>query len=166
MGWTVRGSNPSEDEIFSTQPHRPLGPPIFLYSGYRVSFLGVKRTERVVNHSPSSSAEVKQRVELHLWVYMACSRVNITFLLLPRSKHMPSGLWRDGDVRITQYRVASAYLSLLWKSNKYYALCVCVFAAFVIQHAKRMRHIKLSSITCLALPYFSTLSHKWHDSEK
>jgi hypothetical protein len=36
----------------------------FAYSGY-VSFPGVKRQERGVNHPPPSSAEVKERVELH-----------------------------------------------------------------------------------------------------
>ena len=46
-------------------------------------------------------------------------------------------------------------------------LCItyseCVFVALVIQNAMRMLHIILSSVACLALQYFSTLSHKRHD---
>jgi hypothetical protein len=34
--------------------------------------------------------------------------------------------------------------------------------ALVTQHAKRMRLTILSSVTCLAVAYFSILPHKWH----
>jgi hypothetical protein len=38
-----------------------------------------------------------------------------------------------------------------------------VLVALVIQHARRIRRIILSPVTCLALLYFSTLSYKRHD---
>jgi hypothetical protein len=44
----------------------PWGPPSLLYNGYGVSFPGVKRSGRGVDHPPPSSAEVKEIVELYL----------------------------------------------------------------------------------------------------
>jgi hypothetical protein len=37
---------------------------------------------------------------------------------------------------------------------------VCMSVALIIQHAKRIRLILLSSVACPAVPYFSKLSHK------
>jgi hypothetical protein len=42
----------------------------------------------------------------------------------------------------------------------------CVFVALVMQHAKLTRIIILSSVACLAVPYYSTLSHIWHALRK
>ena len=36
----------------------------------------------------------------------------------------------------------------------------------VIQHAKRMRRVILPYVSCPAIPYFPTLSHKLHDFRK
>jgi len=41
-----------------------------------------------------------------------------------------------------------------------------VSVALVMQHAKRMRRMTLSAVVCLALPCFSTLSHKRYDFRK
>jgi hypothetical protein len=78
-GWTARGSNPSEDEIFHTRPDRPWGPSSLLYTVCKVSFPGVKRPGRGVDHPTTSSAEVKEksRALLPLWAFMTCSRVNL-----------------------------------------------------------------------------------------
>jgi hypothetical protein len=50
-----------------SRPDRPWGPPSLLYNLYRVSFPGVKRPGRGVDHPPPSSARVKERVELYLY---------------------------------------------------------------------------------------------------
>jgi hypothetical protein len=42
-------------------------------------------------------------------------------------------------------------------------VCVRVCVALVIQHTKRMRRLKLSSVASLARPCFYTLSHKVHN---
>ena len=47
--------------------YRPWGPPSLLYSGYLVYFPGIKRPGRGVNHLPPSSAEVKEKLEVHLY---------------------------------------------------------------------------------------------------
>jgi hypothetical protein len=44
-----------------------------------------------------------------------------------------------------------------------YFIFSCVSVALIIQRAKRMRHIILSSVVCPTVQYFSTLSHKQHD---
>jgi hypothetical protein len=67
MSWTVRGSNPGGEVIFRARPDRSCGPPGLLYSGYRYSFPGVKWPGRGVDRSYSSSAEVKERIELYLY---------------------------------------------------------------------------------------------------
>jgi hypothetical protein len=58
---------PVGGEIFCSRPDRPWGPPSLLCNGYRVSFTGVNRPGRGVDHPPSSSARVKERVELYLY---------------------------------------------------------------------------------------------------
>jgi hypothetical protein len=42
-------------------------------SGY---FPGVKQPKRGVDHPHPSNAKVKEKVELSLWFFVACTRVN------------------------------------------------------------------------------------------
>ena len=58
-----------------------IQPPIQWVPGF---FPGVKRPGRGGNHAPTSSAEVKERVELYLYsssAFMAFSRANFTFIM-------------------------------------------------------------------------------------
>jgi hypothetical protein len=49
-------------------------------------------------------------------------------------------------------------------------VCVCVFVCvcvgLVIQHARRRRRTVMSSVACLALQDFSTISQKWNNFRK
>ena len=45
----------------------PWGPPSLVCNGYRVSFSVVKRPGRGFDHPTSSSAEVKERIELNFY---------------------------------------------------------------------------------------------------
>jgi hypothetical protein len=68
--WTGRSGDwmPVGARFFAPTPDRPWGTtPSFLYSGYWVSFLGVKWPGHDANHQPSPSAEVKESVELYLY---------------------------------------------------------------------------------------------------
>ena len=67
-GLTVGGSNTGVwGRIFRTLPNRPWGPLSLLYGGNRVLFPGIKRPGRGFNYPSSSSAEVKERVELYIF---------------------------------------------------------------------------------------------------
>ena len=55
--WGARFPHPSRS---------PLGPPSFLYKGYRASFPEVKRPGRGDDHPPPFNAEAKETVELYL----------------------------------------------------------------------------------------------------
>jgi len=72
-------------------------------------------------------------------------------------KHQQDRL-RTYNVKIRRVRVAivamEKRLSITYSEH--------VSVALGIQHAKRMRHIILSTVTCPARPHFSTLSHKQH----
>jgi hypothetical protein len=59
------GSNPGRSEIYRTRRDRPWDPASLLWNGCRVSLTGVKRPGRGDDHQTTSSAEVKERVELY-----------------------------------------------------------------------------------------------------
>ena len=78
----------------------------------------------------------------------------------------PASLWPLPDVITSEERQYTCNVTL-GRVREAKATCItyseCVSAALFIQHAKRMRHILLSYVSCLTLLCFSTLSHKRQD---
>jgi hypothetical protein len=61
-------------------PHPSTQSPV---NGYRVSFPGIKKAGRGVDHPPPPGAEVQERAEVYLyspfWTFMACFSVNYSY---------------------------------------------------------------------------------------
>jgi hypothetical protein len=121
-----------------------------------------------------SAARKRRRSSLG-WLHNASSKFD-HYLPHQRPHSFP---WRRGSGYLTveltgtkqdrQFTYTEIRFKALW-TNHYcrwravvitYFECVCV--ALVIQHAERVRRVILSSVTCLAPSYFSTLSHTRHD---
>ena len=75
----------------------PVPYPASYTMGAVASFPGVQRTGLGIDHPPPSSAEVKERLELPLWVFVAFSRANFIFLPM-ESIEAPGGGRNPTDV--------------------------------------------------------------------
>jgi len=84
MGWALQGPNPYGGEIFCTCSNWPSSPQSLQYSEYRVA-PEVKWLGHGVDHPPSSSAKVNERVELYRYSHFGPSwpllGANFTFYL-------------------------------------------------------------------------------------
>ena len=83
----------SGGEIFRTCPDRPCGSPSLLYNGYRVSFSRVRRSDRGLDHPQHLATRLKKEIPipvLPLWIFVACYRVNFTFIII----YWSLTLWR------------------------------------------------------------------------
>ena len=98
-------------DTFRTPSDLPWGPPILLYSGYRVCFFGANQPGRGVHHPPTSSAEAKERVELYVyfssvpsWTFLGRTLPVLFYLTL----HMIAK-------RLSRYlRVCASHKILIW----------------------------------------------------
>ena len=80
------GSNPFAGEIFCTMPDRLCCPYSLLYNAYRLSFPGVKRPERGVNHPHHLGPRLKKKYRYTCTPPTGLSgrsRMNFTFTIFP-----------------------------------------------------------------------------------
>ena len=63
---------------------------------------------------------------------------------------------RNTDGRLYNHSYSGKAVSITY--SECVCVCVCVFVALLIEHAKRMRHIILPSVACLALPFYILLT--------
>ena len=109
------GLNAGGGEIFHTRLDRPWGPPGLLHNGYRVSFPGMKRRGRGLNHPPPSSAEIKERIELYFYSPSGLSWPVLGRTFIPKD---------DGEGRNMQQR--------LYNNLFVIRACVCVFVCMYV----------------------------------
>ena len=66
MGWMIQDLTPTRARDFSWMFRQALGPTQPLYSARDISFLELKWLGHGINHPPTSSTEVEERVEQYL----------------------------------------------------------------------------------------------------
>ena len=107
-------------EISRSCPDRPCGPPTLLHNGYRVTYPGVKRPGRGVDHPQPSNADVKERVQLHLYSpsgpsWPVLGRTLPLPLLQPVTDGCHSSLYTVFNVSIILIYVKVNWIFINWK---------------------------------------------------
>ena len=94
-----------EGEIFRTHPERPGGPTNFLYHRYKISFPGLKKPGRGVDHQPHLVPRLKKEKSNNFNPsrdLTACSRVNFTFTFYLPFQPLPlitsNNIWRSPQI--------------------------------------------------------------------
>ena len=97
--------------------------------------------------------------------------ISINFAGLVQLFYFPCFIWPK-IVKILKQQDVPCMYDVTWRGIRGIIVAVekqcvlhilSVFVALVIQHAKRMHRIILSSVACLAVLYSSTVPHKRHD---
>ena len=125
------------------------GSPTLLFSGHQVSFPGVKRPGRAVNHPPTSNVEVKERARVvllrHLWSYM----LNITSLCIALFQNLSTTIKTGNQLQLNNFTVI--YTGILFRYSITKSLLqICrisfVVSCFVVPSSCHKSHIKPTAL--------------------
>ena len=178
-GWIVWESNPGRGEMFRTRPDQPWSQPSHLRNWYRVIH-GVKRPGNGINHPPTSSADVKERVQLYLYSPSVSSCYvtwwNLLFIYSKRKKKR----WSTRETtyqhrwRRIQRGVAYTITLRLTEIRPYVNICLPVQTwksrgkvFFIPQEINKLYYILFWTDTCLNFfivhleAHFCNLSCAW-----
>jgi len=109
-----------------------------------------RETARMRKYGESKTTRIMMATVPHVTSGLGLNKFQADGFLLTRVY-----VWRNIEARSYNHFCSGKEVIL-------HILRLC-FIALGIQHAMRLRHIVLSCVACLAVQYFSTLSHKRHD---
>jgi len=124
-------------DTFRTRPYRPPGPPSLLQNAYRLSFRGLRRSERDADHPPHLTQSLKKE-----YSYAPISWPVRRWTFLPLLQRL---IWNIKQFLQKLTVVQPVYKSPTILESDYYAVSICDAVHFDISESKCQWKLTTSS---------------------